>query len=226
MTNFFLILIISIIFSFWLFDLKFKKGFNLKKRSKKSLTFLIFFIVSLSVGVFVTYNYIGFPNYSEELLKSNKKNQLKSKEDLKNKIIQTKKNIIFLEKEVLTSPNNSSLLLLLASNYAIIGDNESEIQTLSKILKFENNSTVKSLLAQALLKKNKGIVGLKIKNLTLDVIQNNPKDEGANFILGLYYEQIGDMQTAQKIWSKLLLNLKKDSPFFLLVKKKLSKVID
>ena len=97
---------------------------------------------------------------------------------------------------------------------------------MSKILKFENNSTVKSLLAQALLKKNKGIVGLKIKNMTLDVIQNNPKDEGANFILGLYYEQIGDMQTAQKIWSKLLLNLKKDSPFFLLVKKKLSKVID
>ncbi len=224
--TYFLILIISIIFSFWLFDLKFKTGLNSKNISKKSLAFLIFYIASLFVGVFVTYNYIGFPNYSEELLQSNKINKLKSKEDLKNKIIQTKENIIFLEKEVLTSPNNSSLLLLLASNYAIIGDNESEIETLSKILKFENNSTVKSLLAQALLKKNEGIVGLKIKNLTLDVIQNNPRDEGANFILGLYYEQIGDMQTAQQIWSKLLINLKKDSPFFLLVKNKLSKVIN
>ena len=107
-----------------------------------------------------------------------------------------------------------------------MGNNDAEIKTLEKILLIQNNTIVKSLLAQALLKKNKGIISLVIKDLILEVIKKKPKDEGANYILGLYYEQIGDNDTANQIWSKLLISLKEESPYFSLVNKKLRNVGD
>ena len=220
MIYYFLTLIITVLISFFVFDLTHKKLFF----SKKLSFFLISFVSLISIGVFFLYTHIGHPNYSEELVQSNKINSLKSKESLKNKILQTKENITFLEKKVLTKPDNTGLLLLLASNYAIIGNFDAEIKTLQKILEIQNNPTVKSLLAQALLKKNNGIISLLIKDLIIEVIEKTPNDEGANYIFGLYHEQIGDNEKANQIWTKLLINLRKDSPYFSLINKKLRKV--
>ena len=143
--------------------------------------------------------------------------------ELKEKIVlNTKNNIISLKNKLLDKPNNIGLLLLLASYEAKIGNFNNEISTLEKILKIENNLSVQSLLAQAMLRKNKGLINLKIKKLVLEIIKKQPNEEGANYILGLYFKQIGETDKASKIWTKTLQSLKKDSTWSELIKKKLT----
>jgi len=123
-----------------------------------------------------------------------------------------------------SSEYNIGLLLLLASYEAKIGNFNNEISTLEKILKIENNLSVQSLLAQAMLRKNKGLINLKIKKLVLEIIKKQPNEEGANYILGLYFKQIGETDKASKIWTKTLQRLKKDSTWSELIKKELIKL--
>ena len=49
------------------------------------------------------------------------------------------------------------------------------------------------------------------------MIRENPKDEVSNYILGLYYKQIGDYENAVIIWKKLLKTLKTGSPLISLI---------
>ena len=75
-----------------------------------------------------------------------------------------------------------------------------------------------------MLKKNEGIFDLKIKTLILRVIRENPKEEGSNYILGLYYKQIGDYENAIMIWKKLLRFIKTGSPLTSLIKDNLRQI--
>ena len=56
------------------------------------------------------------------------------------------------------------MLLLLASNYAMLSDFESEIRILKEILNIKN-SDGPITFGSIIVKKNDGIVDLKIKNL-------------------------------------------------------------
>ena len=224
MISFFLILILTILISFFIFNLSFNKFVFSKYKSKKFLFLIIFFISSTFLGTLLVYNYVGYPNLTDKLLKENKLKALKIKEKTKNKISNIKRNINFIENKLLDKPNDLGLMLILASNYAMIGEFDTEIDVLKRILNIKQNTMVQSLLAQALLRKNNGIVDLKIKNLISKIIEKNPKNEGANYILGLYHKQIGDNKKANKIWTDLLKTLKPNNPFISLIQNNLKQM--
>ena len=214
------IIIITLLISFIVFEKNFKQLFF----SKKKIFSMVTFFSITSIGVFFLYYNLGYPYFSEEKLKKEKANLLQSKELKKNIILQTKNNIRSIKTKLLERPNDIGLLLLLASNEAKIGNFDNEITALKKILKIKSIVSVQSLLAQAMLRKNKGLIDLKIKKLVLEIIKKQPNEEGSNYILGLYFKQIGDIDKAIEVWNKTLNNLKANSPWRQILKEELIKI--
>ena len=214
------IIIITLLISFIVFEKNFKQLFF----SKKKIFSMVTFFSITSIGVFFLYYNLGYPYFSEEKLKKEKANLLQSKELKKNIILQTKNNISSIKTKLLERPNDIGLLLLLASNEAKIGNFDNEITALKKILKIKSIVSVQSLLAQAMLRKNEGLIDLKIKKLVLEIIKKQPNEEGSNYILGLHFKQIGDMDKAIEVWSKTLNNLKANSPWRQILKEELIKI--
>ena len=214
------IIIITLLISFIVFEKNFKQLFF----SKKKIFSMVTFFSITSIGVFFLYYNLGYPYFSEEKLKKEKANLLQSKELKKNIILQTKNNISSIKTKLLERPNDIGLLLLLASNEAKIGNFDNEITALKKILKIKSIVPVQSLLAQAMLRKNEGLIDLKIKKLVLEIIKKQPNEEGSNYILGLYFKQIGDMVKAIEVWEKTLNNLKANSPWRQILKEELIKI--
>ena len=214
------IIIITLLISFIVFEKNFKQLFF----SKKKIFSMVTFFSITSIGVFFLYYNLGYPYFSEEKLKKEKANLLQSKELKKNIILQTKNNISSIKTKLLERPNDIGLLLLLASNEAKIGNFDNEITALKKILKIKSIVSVQSLLAQAMLRKNKGLIDLKIKKLVLEIIKKQPNEEGSNYILGLHFKQIGDMGKAIEVWEKTLNNLKANSPWRQILKEELIKI--
>ena len=115
------------------------------------------------ISVSITYYFLGSPNISNSmLLEIKEKKQLVKQEQMK-KIKKTKNDLKIINKMLQTDPQNLNLLLAKASMAAIIQDIETEIKTLKKIIKINPITNVKSLLAQAYLRKNDGIVNEFIK---------------------------------------------------------------
>ena len=214
------IIIITLLISFTVFEKNFKQLFF----SKKKIFSMVTFFSITSIGVFFLYYNLGYPYFSEEKLKKEKANLLQSKELKKNIILQTKNNISSIKTKLLERPNDIGLLLLLASNEAKIGNFDNEITALKKILKIKSIVSVQSLLAQAMLRKNEGLIDLKIKKLVLEIIKKQPNEEGSNYILGLHFKQIGDMDKAIEVWNKTLNNLKANSPWRQILKEELIKI--
>tara|TARA_Y100000588_G_C13923311_1_gene782446 strand:- start:132 stop:797 length:666 start_codon:yes stop_codon:yes gene_type:complete len=214
------IIIITLLISFIVFEKNFKQLFF----SKKKIFSMVTFFSITSIGVFFLYYNLGYPYFSEEKLKKEKANLLQSKELKKNIILQTKNNISSIKTKLLERPNDIGLLLLLASNEAKIGNFDNEITALKKILKIKSIVSVQSLLAQAMLRKNEGLIDLKIKKLVLEIIKKQPNEEGSNYILGLHFKQIGDMDKAIEVWNKTLNNLKANSPWRQILKEELIKI--
>ena len=214
------IIIITLLISFIVFEKNFKQLFF----SKKKIFSMVTFFSITSIGVFFLYYNLGYPYFSEEKLKKEKANLLQSKELKKNIILQTKNNIRSIKTKLLERPNDIGLLLLLASNEAKIGNFDNEITALKKILKIKSIVSVQSLLAQAMLRKNEGLIDLKIKKLVLEIIKKQPNEEGSNYILGLYFKQIGDIDKAIEVWNKTLNNLKANSPWRQILKEELIKI--
>ena len=214
------IIIITLLISFIVFEKNFKQLFF----SKKKIFSMVTFFSITSIGVFFLYYNLGYPYFSEEKLKKEKANLLQSKELKKNIILQTKNNISSIKTKLLERPNDIGLLLLLASNEAKIGNFDNEITALKKILKIKNIVSVQSLLAQAMLRKNEGLIDLKIKKLVLEIIKKQPNEEGSNYILGLHFKQIGDIDKAIEVWKKTLNNLKANSPWRQILKEELIKI--
>ena len=214
------IIIITLLISFIVFEKNFKQLFF----SKKKIFSMVTFFSITSIGVFFLYYNLGYPYFSDEKLKKEKANLLQSKELKKNIILQTKNNISSIKTKLLERPNDIGLLLLLASNEAKIGNFDNEITALKKILKIKSIVSVQSLLAQAMLRKNEGLIDLKIKKLVLEIIKKQPNEEGSNYILGLHFKQIGDMDKAIEVWNKTLNNLKANSPWRQILKEELIKI--
>jgi len=108
-------------------------------------------------------------------------------------------------------PQNINILLNLAAIASKINRVDFEIATLQKLQLIENSPKIKSLLAQAIVKKANGQVTSRAQKLIDDALADNPSEPGANFLNGLAQSQIGNDEAALKIWMQLYNNTSIDN---------------
>ncbi len=201
---FLIILIISFISILYVFKNDIIKLSNERKSIYKiqniTFIFIVLFLFTLSSLI---YNYVGNPFINIKELYS-QRDRLKETEAQKNKNFD--KNLqkfnelnIALKKE----PNNIQILLKLAEVASKVNKIEVEIASLTKLNSINSSPKIKSLLAQAIVRKANGQVTTKAKKLVDEVLIENPLDPGANFLNGLRQSQIGNEDEALKIWIKL-----------------------
>ncbi len=210
---FLIILIISFISILYVFKNDIIKLSNERKSIYKiqniTFIFIVLFLFTLSSLI---YNYVGNPFINIKELYS-QRDKLKETEAQKNKNFD--KNLqkfnelnIALKKE----PNNIQILLKLAEVASKVNKIEAEIASLTKLNSINSSPKIKSLLAQAIVRKANGQVTTKAKKLVDEVLIENPLDPGANFLNGLRQSQIGNEVEALKIWIKLYnSNIKNDT---------------
>ena len=222
MINYLLILIfVGLIFFIILPKLIKEKEIKKFKKINFLSIYLSLFVFSY-ISVSITYYFLGSPNISKSMLLDIKeKKQLVKQEHMK-KIKKTKNDLKIINKMLQTDPQNLNLLLAKASMAAIIQDIEIEIETLKKIVKINPITNVKSLLAQAYLRKNNGIVNELIKKLIDEVLSEKPIDPGANFILAKYLNQNGNKNKSRNLLLKIFENLDNKGPWHQIYKDELN----
>ena len=222
MINYLLILIFVGLIFFIILPKIIKKNEIKKFKKINFLSIYLSLFVFSYISVSITYYFLGSPNISNSmLLEIKEKKQLVKQEQMK-KIKKTKNDLKIINKMLQTDPQNLNLLLAKASMAAIIQDIETEIETLKKIIKINPITNVKSLLAQAYLRKNDGIVNEFIKNLIDEVLSEKPKDPGANFILAKYLNQNGNKNKSRNLLLKILKNLDDKGPWHQIYKDELN----
>ena len=222
MINYLLILIFVGLIFFIILPKLIKENEIKKFKKINFLSIYLSLFVFSYISVSITYYFLGAPNISNStLLEIKEKKQLVKQEQLK-KIKKTKNDLKIINKMLQTDPQNLNLLLAKASMAAIIQDIETEIETLKKIIKINPITNVKSLLAQAYLRKNDGIVNEFIKKLIDEVLSEKPKDPGANFILAKYLNQNGNKNKSRNLLLKILENLDDKSPWHQIYKNELN----
>ncbi len=222
MINYLLILIFLGLIFFIILPKLIKENEIKKFKKINFLSIYLSLFVFSYISVSITYYFIGAPNISNStLLEIKEKKQLVKQEQLK-KIKKTKNDLKIINKMLQTDPQNLNLLLAKASMAAIIQDIETEIETLKKIIKINPITNVKSLLAQAYLRKNDGIVNEFIKKLIDEVLFEKPKDPGANFILAKYLNQNGNKNKSRNLLLKILKNLDDKGPWYQIYKDELN----
>ena len=222
MINYLLILIFLGLIFFIILPKLIKENEIKKFKKINFLSIYLSLFVFSYISVSITYYFLGAPNISNStLLEIKEKKQLVKQEQLK-KIKKTKNDLKIINKMLQTDPQNLNLLLAKASMAAIIQDIETEIETLKKIIKINPITNVKSLLAQAYLRKNDGIVNEFIKKLIDEVLSEKPKDPGANFILAKYLNQNGNKNKSRNLLLKILENLDDKGPWHQIYKDELN----
>ena len=222
MINYLLILIFLGLIFFIILPKLIKENEIKKFKKINFLSIYLSLFVFSYISVSITYYFLGAPNISNStLLEIKEKKQLVKQEQLK-KIKKTKNDLKIINKMLQTDPQNLNLLLAKASMAAIIQDIETEIETLKKIIKINPITNVKSLLAQAYLRKNDGIVNEFIKKLIDEVLFEKPKDPGANFILAKYLNQNGNKNKSRNLLLKILTNLDDKGPWHQIYKDELN----
>ena len=202
---FVIIFIITIISIFYIFQ-NIKHTNYLQKKSGKlkspQLLFIIFaiFIFFLSSSI---YYKIGNPFINMEELNASKLKLIQSKNKKNSTFIKHLKMFNELLSKSKADPNNLNILLNLASTASKINKTDVEISSLKKILSLKSTPKLKSLLAQAIVKKADGQVTSKAQNLINQALIEDPFDPGANFLNGLAQSQIGNEEEAFKIWVDL-----------------------
>ena len=101
------------------------------------------------------------------------------------------------------NPKNLDILLELARTASRLNKTDVEISSLKKILSIKNSPNLKSLLAQAIIKKADGQVTPKAKKLIKEALSEDPLNPGANYLNGLAQSQIGNEMLAFEIWTEL-----------------------
>ena len=222
MINYLLILIFLGLIFFIILPKLIKENEIKKFKKINFLSIYLSLFVFSYISVSITYYFLGAPNISNStLLEIKEKKQVVKQEQLK-KIKKTKNDLKIINKMLQTDPQNLNLLLAKASMAAIIQDIETEIETLKKIIKINPITNVKSLLAQAYLRKNDGIVNEFIKKLINEVLSEKPKDPGANFILAKYLNQNGNKNKSRNLLLKILKNLDDKGPWYQIYKDELN----
>ena len=222
MINYLLILIFLGLIFFIILPKLIKENEIKKFKKINFLSIYLSLFVFSYISVSITYYFLGAPNISNStLLEIKEKKQLVKQEQLK-KIKKTKNDLKIINKMLQTDPQNLNLLLAKASMAAIIQDIETEIETLKKIIKINPITNVKSLLAQAYLRKNDGIVNEFIKKLIDEVLSEKPKDPGANFILAKYLNQNGNKNKSRNLLLKILETLDNSGAWYQIYKDELN----
>ena len=192
----------SMIYIFYSFSNKnFVNITNLNSKSNKFILYLnVIFLFLLSSLI---YYKIGNPFINMDQLYSSKEKLIKKTIEQK-KII--KRDLKNFEKLVLASkqnPKNLDILLELARTASQLNKTDIEISSLKKILSIKNSTKLKSLLAQAYIRKADGQVTSKAQKLINEALTEDPLDPGANFLNGLAQSQIGNEMLAFEIWTEL-----------------------
>ena len=196
------IILFSMIYIFYSFsDKNFVNITNLNSKSNKFILYLngIFLFLLSSL----IYYKIGNPFINMDQLYSSKEKLIKKTIEQK-KII--KRDLKNFEKLVLASeqnPKNLDVLLELARTASQLNKTDIEISSLKKILSIKNSTKLKSLLAQAYIRKADGQVTSKAQKLINEALTEDPLDPGANFLNGLAQSQIGNEMLAFDIWTEL-----------------------
>ena len=192
----------SMIYIFYSFSNKnFVNITNLNSKSNKFILYLnVIFLFLLSSLI---YYKIGNPFINMDQLYSSQEKLIKKTFEQK-KII--KRDLKNFEKLVLASkqnPKNLDILLELARTASQLNKTDIEISSLKKILSIKNSTKLKSLLAQAYIRKADGQVTSKAQKLINEALVEDPLDPGANFLNGLAQSQIGNEMLAFEIWTEL-----------------------
>ena len=196
------IILFSMIYIFYSFsDKNFVNITNLNSKSNKFILYLngIFLFLLSSL----IYYKIGNPFINMDKLYSSKEKLIEKTIEQK-KII--KRDLKNFEKLVLASeqnPKNLDILLELARTASQLNKTDIEISSLKKILSIKNSTKLKSLLAQAYIRKADGQVTSKAQKLINEALTEDPLDPGANFLNGLAQSQIGNEMLAFEIWTEL-----------------------
>ena len=89
------------------------------------------------------------------------------------------------------TPKDPSLLLEIASTASRTNNIELEISSLEKLILITDTPKIKSLLAQAIVRRANGQVTSRAIQLINSALDENPADPGANFLSGLAASQHG-----------------------------------
>ena len=214
----FLIILISSILIFYIFkninleiDEPILKLRMLSIQSQRKI--IIFSFLFLLIGSLSIYFKIGKPFINIEKLNESKEEAIQ-KNILSNKIIKENKeklNQLILKSK--SNPSNIALLLDLAATASRANNIEVEVSSLEKLLILKNTPKIKSLLAQAIVRKANGQVTSKAQQLIKEALKENPLDPGANFLSGLALSQIGNEKQAFEVWVKLYKNTSIEDPW-------------
>ena len=209
---FIIIFVITILIIIYIFTNSFHERLaltiNLKLKSKNLFIYLSSLCLFLLSSIL--YYELGSPFIDvnklyiakEKLIKKTIIQEKNKKEDLK-----IFEELVYKSKE---NPNNINILLDLAATASRINKIDIEISTLTKILSIKSSPKLKSLLAQAIVRKADGQVTSKAQILINQALSENPMDPGANFLNGLAQSQIGNEKKAFEIWTKLYRNTSSD----------------
>ena len=216
----FILVFIGLIFLFIL--LKLNKTNEIKKFKKINfLSVYLFLFIFSYISISTTYFFLGSPNITNSMLLKIKAKKQLAKQEQKEKIKKTKNDLKIINDMLKTDPQNLNLLLAKASMAAIIQDIETEIETLNKIIKINPITNVKSLLAQAYLRKSDGIVNESVKKMVDEVLLEKPTDPGGNFILAKYFYQNGNKNQSRNLLLKILKTLDGKGPWHQIYKDEL-----
>ena len=216
----FILIFIGLIFLFIL--LKLNKTNEIKKFKKINfLSVYLFLFIFSYISISTTYFFLGSPNITNSMLLKIKEKKQLAKQEQKEKIKKTKNDLKIINEMLKTDPQNLNLLLAKASMAAIIQDIETEIETLKKIIKINPITNIKSLLAQAYLRKNDGIVNESVKKMIDEVLLEKPTDPGGNFILAKYFNQNGNKNQSRNLLLKILKTLDGKGPWHQIYKDEL-----
>ena len=216
----FILIFIGLIFLFILLKLNEKNEIKKFKKINFLSVYLFLFIFSY-ISISTTYFFLGSPNITNSMLLKIKEKKQLAKQEQKKKIKKTKNDLKIINEMLKTDPQNLNLLLAKASMAAIIQDIETEIETLKKIIKINPLTNVKSLLAQAYLRKNDGIVNESVKKMIDEVLLEKPTDPGGNFILAKYFNQNGNKNQSRNLLLKILKTLDGKGPWHQIYKDEL-----
>ena len=205
---FIIIFVITLLIIIYIFTNSFHERLaltiNLKLKSKNLFIYLSSLCLFLLSSIL--YYELGSPFIDvnklymakEKLIKKTIIQEKNKKEDLK-----IFEELVYKSKE---NPNNINILLDLAATASRINKIDIEISTLTKILSIKSTPKLKSLLAQAIVRKADGQVTSKAQILINQALSENSTDPGANFLNGLLQSQIGNEKKAFEIWTKLYRN--------------------
>ena len=205
---FIIIFVITLLIIIYIFTNSFNERLaltiNLKLKSKNLFIYLSSLCLFLLSSII--YYELGSPFIDvnklymakEKLIKKTIIQEKNKKEDLK-----IFEELVYKSKQ---NPNNINILLDLAATASRINKIDIEISTLTKILSIKSSPKLKSLLAQAIVRKADGQVTSKAQILINQALSENSTDPGANFLNGLLQSQIGNEKKAFEIWTKLYRN--------------------